>query len=125
MEAAQNVQFQVPDKHMRVGYLLNNIEHQDSDLRAAISQIRTNVQGTWDDFERLVAILLPVDPFTKAPANKPKVGFEISSTEATRYGRGKETNVDLRWHKRNEFVKLTAEAKNDYVHGKRHQRAQK
>ena len=113
MEAAHHVQFQVPDEHTRVGYLLDNIEHQDADLRAAIAQIRTNAQGTRDDFETSVAILLPVDPFTKAPANKSKVSFEISSTQATKYGRGKESGVDLRWHKRDEFANLSPKAKDE------------
>ena len=113
VEASQHVQYQVPDEHTRVGYLLDNIEHQDADLRAAIAQIRTNAQGTRDDFEQSVAILLPVDPFTKAPAHKPKVSFEISSTGATKFGRGKETGVDLRWHKREEFSNLTSASKNE------------
>ena len=65
VEAAQNVQFQVPDEHTRVGYLLDNIEHQDANLRASIAQIRTNAQGTRNDFEKSVSILLPVDPFAK------------------------------------------------------------
>ena len=113
VEAAQHVPFQVPDEHTRVGYLLDNIEHQDADLRAAIAQIRTNAQGTRDDFEQSVAILLPVDPFTKAPANKAKVSFDVSSTGATKFGRGTSTGVDLRWHKREEFSKLTSAAKNE------------
>ena len=78
VEAAQNVQFQVPDEHTRVGYFLDNIEHQDADLRASIAQISTNAQGTRNDFEKSVSILLPVDPFAKNTANKPKVSFEIS-----------------------------------------------
>ena len=60
-----------------------------------------------------MAILLPVDPFTKAPANKAKVSFDISSTGATKFGRGTSTGVDLRWHKREEFSKLTSAAKNE------------
>ena len=70
MEASLHVQFQVPDEHTRVGYLIDNIDHQDADLRAAIAQIRTNSSGARDKFDRSVSILLPVDPFTKTPANK-------------------------------------------------------
>ena len=113
VEAAQNVQFQVPDEHTRVGYLLDNIEHQDADLRASIAQIRTNSQGTRNDFEKSVSILLPVDPFAKNTANKPKVSFEISSAQGTKFGRGSKTNVDLRWHKRDEFANLSSEAKDE------------
>ena len=65
VEAAQHVSHQVPNGHTRVGYLIDNIEHSDADLRAAIAQVRTNSQGARDDFEKAVAILLPVDPFWK------------------------------------------------------------
>ena len=113
MEASEHVVFQVPNDHTRVTHLIENIEHQDADLRAAIAQIRTDSGGTRDDFEKSVSLLLLVDPYVKTPANKPKVTFEISSAGATKYGRGKTSGVDLRWHKREEFSKLSHEAKNE------------
>ena len=113
VEASEHVVFQVPNDHTRVTYLIENIEHQDADLRAAIAQIRTNSGGTRDDFEKSVSLLLPVDPYIKTPANKPKVTFEISSAGGTKYGRGKGSGVDLRWHKREEFFKLSDKAKNE------------
>ena len=96
----------MPDEHTRVSYLLDDVDHQNADLRAVIAQIRNNAQGTRNDFEKSVPILLPFDPFIKTAANKPKVGFEIYSTEDTRYERGKGTNVDLRWYRREDFAKL-------------------
>ena len=56
---------------------MDNLENQDPDLCAAIAQIRTDAQGTLDDFEKSVSILLPVDPYTKSVPGKSKVGFEI------------------------------------------------
>ena len=88
MDASEHVGFQVPNDHTRVTYLIENIKHQDAYLRTAIVQIRTNSGGTRDDFEKSVSLLLPVDPYVKTPANKPNVTFEISSTGATKYGRG-------------------------------------
>lgn len=43
VEAAQHVSHQVPNGHTRVGYLIDNIEHSDADLQAAIAQVRTNL----------------------------------------------------------------------------------
>ena len=37
VEAAQHIQFQVPDEHTRVVYLTDNLINQDPDLRAAIA----------------------------------------------------------------------------------------
>ena len=111
-EAALHVQFQVPDERTRVGYLIDNIEHQNADLRAAIAQVRTNSSGTRNDFEKSVSILLPVDPYVKTPANK-KVSFEVSSVGATKFGRGKKTGVDLRWMKKEEFAALSKDEKSE------------
>ena len=60
-----------------------------------------------------MAIISPVHPFTKAPANKPKVSLVISSTESTNFGQDKESGVNLRWYKRDEFANLSLEAKNE------------
>ena len=113
VEAAQHVSHQVPNGHTRVGYLIDNIEHSDADLRAAIAQVRTNSQGARDDFEKAVAILLPVDPFLKNKANKNSNSFEISGVHANKFGRGKATNVDLRWYKKDEFVALSEAEKTE------------
>ena len=53
-----HVQFQVPDERTRVAYLIDNIEHQDANLRASNAQIRTNSSRSRNDFEKLVSILL-------------------------------------------------------------------
>ena len=51
-----------------------------------------------------MAVLLPVDPYTKSVASKKNVTFEVSSV-AGKPGRGKSTGVDLRWHTVEEFTK--------------------
>ena len=42
VEASLIIQFQTPDEDTRVGYLLDNIEHKDANLRSTIIQIRKN-----------------------------------------------------------------------------------
>ena len=111
VESSLHFQYQVPDEHTRVVYLIDNIEHQDVDLRAVIAQIRTNSSGTRNDFDRSVSILLSVDPYTKTPPNKKQVTFDISSVEATKFARGRSTGVDLRWHKKEEFPALSKDQK--------------
>ena len=58
-EAKNHVDFQLPTAHTRVGYLLDNITNTDADLRAAIANIRQNVNATRSDFEKAVGVLLP------------------------------------------------------------------
>ena len=121
LEEAQNhVDFQLPTAHTRVGYLLDNIENADADLRAAIANIRQNVNGTRSNFEAAIAVLLPVDPFLKQRKNlggngKPTLpGANISSALTTPNdvggGIGK-SGVHLRFHKLAEYNALTAPQK--------------
>ena len=121
LEEAQNhVDFQLPTAHTRVGYLLDNIENADADLRAAIANIRQNVNGTRSNFEAAIAVLLPVDPFLKQRKNlggngKPTLpGANISSALTTPNdvggGIGK-SGVHLRFHKLAEYNTLTAPQK--------------
>ena len=39
---AQHVQFQLPNKHSHVGYLLDGIENLDAGLQAAMASVKTN-----------------------------------------------------------------------------------
>jgi len=64
-EASEYVEFQLPNVHSRVGYLIDNITHSDPDLRAAIANIRLKNGGMRDNFEDAVACLLPVCPYQK------------------------------------------------------------
>ena len=67
-EAALHVNFQLPTQHTRIGYLIDNINNADPDLRAAIASIRIDTNNMRNDFEASVAFLLPVDPYTKHKA---------------------------------------------------------
>ena len=112
----------VPDINAtsKVKYLINNITHQDSDLRAAIALIRNDQPaGIKSDFEGAIKILLPVDPFKPRGGFKRK--FEVSFVEGngsktsankTSYGTGK-TGVELCFHKPKEYKNLTDEQKDE------------
>ena len=125
LEEAQNhVDFQLPTAHTRVGYLLDNIENADADLRAAIANIRQNVNDTRSNFEAAIAVLLPVDPFLKQRKNNGGHGRNnntnganissalTSNNDSNSAGIGK-TGVHLRFHKVNEYTKLTAAQKDE------------
>lgn len=111
----------VPDINdtSKVKYLISNITHQDSDLRAAIALIRNDQPaGTKSNFENAVKILLPVDPFKPRGGGKRK--FEVSSVEGgsktsankISHGTGK-TGVELCFHKPKEYKNLTSEQKEE------------
>eukprot|EP00957_Ditylum_brightwellii_P032388 2454123-Ditylum_brightwellii.AAC.1 len=68
MEAAsQHVNFQLPNGHSRIGYLLASIKNNDVGLQAAMANINSDqgVGGRRLDFEKAVAHLLPYCPVAK------------------------------------------------------------
>ena len=105
-EAVEHVNFQLPTSHTRVGYLIDNIVNADPDLRAAIASIRINTEGMRDNFESAVAFLLPVDPYTKSRAQSGRNNPQVSDVTLQNKSQSK-TGVDLRWHKAEEYKKLT------------------
>jgi hypothetical protein len=107
-EAALHVNFQLPTEHTRVGYLVDNINNVDPDLRAAIASVRIDTNGMRSNFEDTVAFLLPVDPYSKHKRNQDKHA-NISDTNALRNKSQSKTGVDLRWHKPSEYKQLNKE----------------
>eukprot|EP00957_Ditylum_brightwellii_P053565 4058285-Ditylum_brightwellii.AAC.1 len=58
MEAAsQHVNFQLPNGHSRIGYLLASIENNDAGLQTAMANINSDqgIDGMRLDFEKAVA----------------------------------------------------------------------
>ena len=108
-EAALHVNFQVPSQHSRVGYLLDNITNNDPDLRAALASIRVNTNGMRDNFERAVAFMLPVCPYTKHKTNQRRTRHASISDVRLKGKSDSKTGVDLRWHTKEEYSKLTKE----------------
>lgn len=119
-----HVEYQLPNEHTRVGYLLDAIENTDAKLLAAIANINDDKgdgtpanPGKRNDFEAAVAYLLPNDPVDRKKKGAGKrTGAEISSTEVGSFGSKKGigmTGVHLRWHKPSEFKKLSEEQKEE------------
>ena len=109
-EASTHVQFQLPNEFSRVGYLLDNIENNDPDLRAAIASIRANTNNMRNNFEAAVTFMLPMCPYRKAKSNSNKNGdqfAEISDANALKNFTSSKTGVDFRWHTPEEYKKLS------------------
>lgn len=118
---AEHVQCQVHDERTRVGYLLDNIEVGDADVKAALAAIRSDdtPTGMRNNFEAAVAFLLPTDPVKKKGRKSKRNAAEISSTQATgasgpplKSGVGT-TGVALRYHSPKEYAKLSEEQRDE------------
>ena len=108
-EAAAHVHFQLPTEHTRVGYLIDNIENSDPDLRAAIASVRINTNGMRDNFERTVAFLLSVDLYSKSRSRNREKNPSISDVKLLKGKQQSKTGVDFRWHTPSEYRKLNKE----------------
>lgn len=111
---AENVQVEIPNERTRVGYVIDNIENNDSLVQAAIAAVKLDdgPTGLRNDFEAAVAYLLPVDPVKKKQKKRPNA--EISAANATNKGslktsKGPKTGVELRYYAPKEFAKLSTE----------------
>ena len=112
-EAALHVNIQLPTSHTRVGYLLDNIQNNDPDLRAALSNIRINVDNMRDDFEKAAAFLLPVCPYTKNRISRSNTKIPNVSSTTLKNSSDSTTGVDFRWHTHKEYAKLSKAQKDE------------
>ena len=71
---AQHVQYQLPNKHTRVGYLLDGIDCSNTPLQAVIANVEDNTgdTGKMNYFKTAVAYLLPKDPVVKKQSQSTK-----------------------------------------------------
>jgi hypothetical protein len=118
---AQHVQYQLPNEHSRVGFLLDAIQCSDAGLQAAMASVRTDngPQGMRNNFETTASHLLPYDPVArKRIATNKRDNSLISGVEGDvsafnankKLGIGK-TGVHFRFYKKPEYAKLTDEQK--------------
>ena len=58
---AEHVQYQLPNKHSRVGFLIDAIQCANSGLQAAMASVKTDnsPNGLRNNFERAISHLLP------------------------------------------------------------------
>jgi hypothetical protein len=124
---AEHVDYQLPNEHSRVGYLLESIQNNDPGLQAAMANVRSSKGpgGMRSDFELMVAHILPYCPVAKKRTAGSKRGpGDISEVNAdknegnissfgTKSGRGPKTGVHLRYHKHSEYQKLSEDEQSE------------
>ena len=84
--SAEHVQYQLPNEHSRVGFLLKVIQCSDPGLQAAMASIKTDngLERMRNNFEATAAHLLPSDPVAKKRLSGQKRGSsQISSVMDT------------------------------------------
>lgn len=120
-QCAEHVEFQLPNEHSRVGFLLDAIKTSDAALNAAKAQVDTDdgPNGKRNNFEATASYLLPYDPVAKKrqagakrenEANVSQATAEVSSGFGSKPGIGK-SGVHLRYHTKEEYTKLTNDQK--------------
>jgi hypothetical protein len=122
--ASVHIEYQLPNKHSRVGYLIDSIQNNDPGLQAGLANIRSDkgAGGMRGDFEAMVAHILPYCPVSKKSMAGSKRGHaDISVTFAEgdtadilSFGSKsgvRKSGVQLRFHKHKEYQTLNPEQK--------------
>ena len=115
-QCQRHITVELPTEYSRVTALLDSIECDNSRLQAALSQVRTDdsATGLHHNFEQAVIVILPQDPVAlKRVTGKRSATAMISEvtggpSPTLKVGKGK-TGVELRFHKRPEYLLLTQE----------------
>ena len=114
--ASQHVDYQLLKEHTCVTYLLDAIKCSNAKLQAAMASIEEDQDGKRVDFEKAAAALLPKDPVAKKRQSTKRPSADISDVEKVKNdgsaGIGK-TGVHFRYHKPDEYEKLTTEQKKE------------
>ena len=112
-----HVDFQLPNEFNRIRYLLDAIKTTDADLQAAMTLVRNDIDPTTGkrfNFEATSIWLFPHYLVAKKQNSHDDRhrGAEVSAINSSTINSGVgTTGVDLRYHKMNEYVKLSPEQK--------------
>ena len=117
----EHVQYQLPNEHSRVGFLLETIQCSDPGLQAAMASIKTDngLEGMRNNFEATVAHLLPYDPVPMRRSGGQKRGSPQilsvmdPSPTTTKKPSIEKTGVQLRTYKTGEYRNLNNEQKEE------------
>ena len=88
--SAEHVQYQLPNEHSRVGFLLEAIQYSDPGLQAAMASVKTDngLQHMRHNFEDTAAHLLPYGPVAKKRSsgqkrNSTQISSVVETSNAT------------------------------------------
>ena len=117
--AKEHTHCEISGGQTRCDRLLNNIQSNDPELRAAIAHVRaqTDENGSLYDFDKCVTLILPHCPVARSRKNGGKhsggsvndINGYIGSVDVTS-GKGK-TGVEFRYHTKAEYTKLPNDQK--------------
>ena len=119
--SADHVQYQLPNEHSRVEFLLEAIQCSDPGLQAAMASIKTDngLEGMRNNFEATAAHLLSYDPVAKKRSSGQKRGsaqissvMDTSNATMKKPGIGK-TGIHLHYYKTGECRNLTREQEDE------------
>ena len=110
-ECSRHITVSAPDPSQRVEYLIDSIACSDNTLQAVIGLVRANTNNMRSDFELASSTLIEVDSYTKSMKNPAGRNANLSAIDFSS-GRGS-TGVDLRWHPKSEFMKLSKDQRNE------------
>ena len=125
-QCAEHVTYQLPNEYSCVGYLLDAIKCNDPGLQVAMASVHQDQGpgGMRNNFESAVAHLLPACPVAKKRSTKrnaPEIsGIDVDedvnpeiAAFGAKSGKGTKTGVHLRYHKPDEYDKLSGEEKKE------------
>ena len=110
MEYSSKIQCDIPRIEERVEFLIHSINYADRTLQDAMSLVRANNSKTREDFEATHSSFAEADPYHRSIIS-PDWNANFSSINF-KAGQGS-SGVDLRFHPRKDFLKLTQNQRND------------
>ena len=118
-----HVQYQLPNEHSHIGFLIDATQCADAGLQAAMASVKTDNDptGLWNNFERAISHLLPYNPVAKKRARGITQGStlislaEVDNRPTTTIAANDskpsigKTGVHLLYHKHHEYKNLMHE----------------
>ena len=110
LECSAHIQCAVPGPEKKVDYLIDSITCTDSTLQEAIGLIRVKTNKMREYFEAVSSSLIEVDLYRRTSCSVGR-NADVSSIDF-KAGHGS-SGVDLRWHSKEDCVKLSLEQKDE------------
>ena len=96
----------VPGPEKNIEYLIDNNNYTCSALKVSMGLIRCNANSMREDVEAESSSLIEVDPYRRSRRSSDH--NDVLSSIDFNTGRGS-SGIDLRWHPKDYFVKLSKE----------------